>query len=274
MKIDAHQHFWRYDPVNYDWITDDMHVIRRDFLPADLYQVLSANGVDGCVAVQAEQTEAETQRLIDFAGTHSFIKGVVGWTDLRSNSLEERLEHYSSFPIVKGFRYVLQGEAPAFMLDLAFVEGLKSLHAHGFAYDILVFPQHLSAVLQLLDQCPDHRFVIDHIAKPMISKKVIDEWAVNMKSIAAHPNVYCKVSGMVTEADWSNWTPADIAPYLNVVVDAFGMERLMFGSDWPVCLVASSYERWMGVLSDYFKNFSERDQASFFGENAIRFYQL
>lgn len=272
--IDTHQHFWRYNPVNHAWINDDMALIRKDFLPADLQPLMAANAVTACIAVQADQTEQETDWLLQLADENSFITGVVGWVDLRSPQLAERLEHYALCKKLKGFRHILQGEDPSLMLQPDFMQGIAQLHAAGFAYDILIFPHHLPAALQLVQQFPDQRFVIDHLAKPYIKHGLIGEWAAGMKSLAAHPNVYCKISGMVTEADWRNWSAVDLHPYVDTVVQAFGTERCMFGSDWPVCLVAASYNKWLNTVQDYFASFSAEEQADVFGRNAQRFYQI
>lgn len=272
--IDTHQHFWKYDPVNYSWINDEMQVIRRDFLPGDLAVVLKENKVQGCVAVQADQTEAETDWLLELAAKNDFIQGVVGWVDLRSSNIEERLLHYAQFKKLKGFRHVLQGEEPSFMLQKDFLNGISKLHQFGFAYDILIFPQHLSAALQLVEQFPQQRFVVDHVAKPYIKDGNIDEWKAGLQQLAQHSNVYCKISGMVTEADWKTWTADQLKPYIDVVVESFGIDRIMFGSDWPVCLVASSYNKWIETVQNYFASFSTEDQQKVFSSNAIKFYQL
>lgn len=272
--IDTHQHFWKYNPVDYGWITDDMSVIRKDFLPADLSVVLKENAVDACVSVQADQTEAETDWLLQMADENDFIAGVVGWVDLRSPLIEERLKHYSQFPKLKGFRHVLQGEEPSFMLQKDFLNGISKLQQFDFTYDILIFPQHLDAALQLVQQFPDQAFVIDHIAKPYIKDKKIDEWKAGMEKIARHQNVYCKLSGMVTEADWKNWTKEDLLPCIDVVVNSFGTNRVMFGSDWPVCLVAAQYQQWLSLVKDYFTSFSAEEQQAVFSKNAATFYHL
>jgi len=272
--IDAHQHFWEYEESKHSWIDDEMADIRRDFLPHDLAPVLEANGIDGCVAVQADQTEAETNFLINLASKHPFIKAVVGWVDLRAEDISERLQHYAFLKVVKGFRHVLQGEEPAFMLQSSFVRGIAALQNFNFTYDILVFPKHLKAAKQLVQQFPDQRFVIDHIAKPYIREGLVDEWKRDIKSLAVFPNVFCKVSGMVTETNYKSWRPEDFHPYLNVVTAAFGTNRIMYGSDWPVCQVAASYQQTMSIVKDYYKAFSETEQQSIFGKNAIDFYQI
>jgi L-fuconolactonase len=251
-----------------------MQVIRRDFLPVDLAAVYAENKVDACIAVQADQTEKETDWLLQLASENEFIAGVVGWIDLRSSHIEERLIHYASFQKLKGFRHVLQGEDPSFMLQPDFLHGISLLHKYGFAYDILIFPKHLDAAVQLVQHFPEQPFVIDHAAKPYIKDGSIDAWKAGMEKLALHKNVYCKLSGMVTEADWKNWTPDQLRPYIDVVVNSFGIDRIMYGSDWPVCLVASSYRRWLQTVKDYFASLSEEEQEKVFSSNAITFYHL
>lgn len=274
MKIDAHQHFWHYDAVKHNWIDDNMQIIRRDFLPENLQSVLAKNKIDGCVAVQADQTETETNFLLQLASENSFIKGIVGWVDLRAENIKERLEHYSQHKIVKGFRHVLQGETPEFMLQPSFLNGIAQLAQFDFTYDILIFPHQLKAALALVKGFPQQRFVIDHIAKPYIKAGLIDEWKKDIEQIAAYENVYCKISGMVTEADYQLWKKEDFIPYIDVVVSSFGIQRIMFGSDWPVCLVAATYKTMLEIITDYFKSFSKNEQEFFFGKNAIDFYRL
>ncbi len=270
MRIDAHQHFWNYSD-DMVWITPDMSAIRKNFSPADLAPLLRENNIDGCVAVQVDQSPAETSYLLDLAAEYDFIKGVVGWVDLSAADISEQLTAYKQHEKLKGFRHILQGEEPGFMLQPAFLNGIKKLGEMGFTYDILVFPRHLSAVVELLEQFPDQPFVIDHLAKPHIKEGRMDNWATDMQTIARYPNVCCKVSGMVTEADWQTWNTADLVPYLDVVTEAFGTNRLLFGSDWPVCLVAAEYGEVVSIVSNYF---STAEQDAVFGENASRFYHL
>ncbi|RDV16947.1 amidohydrolase [Pontibacter diazotrophicus] len=274
-KVDAHQHFWKFDPVRDSWITDDMASIRRDFGPEDLQPVLRQHGFDGCVAVQADQSEAENDFLLTYADRYDFIKGVVGWVDLRAENIQERLNHYAGFGKMKGFRHVLQGEPDrALMLQPEFKRGISQLSGYGFTYDILIFPDQLRYAKELVAAFPEQPFVVDHLAKPNISGQEIEAWARDMKAIAQYENVYCKLSGMVTEADWQHWKKEDFIPYLDVVVQAFGTNRIMYGSDWPVCLVAASYEEVLSIVEDYFSAFSQAEQAAFFGGNASRFYKL
>lgn len=274
MIIDAHQHFWNYDPVRHDWIGEDMKVIRRDFQPEDIQKVLEKNGVSACVAVQADQSEAETEMLLNFSEQYGFIAGVVGWVDLRQDGLEDRLAYYSTFPQLKGFRHVLQNEDPSFMLNPDFLRGIDQLREFDFTYDILIYPHQLDAAIEMVSHFPEQRFVVDHLAKPLIKKKEIREWKEKMKDLSRHPHLYCKISGMVTEADWESWKTDDLLPYLEAVTEIFGPERLMFGSDWPVCLLASTYDKWLGLVKNYFSSFSLTDQQKVFGGNANTFYRL
>lgn len=275
MVIDSHQHFWNYDPVRHDWINDEMAVLKRDFLPPDLSKIYEEAKVDGCVAVQADQSEDETNFLLQLAEEYPFIKGVVGWVDLRAPDLAERLLHYSQFPKLKGFRHVVQSEPdPNFMLGEDFQRGIAQLHAHNFTYDILIFPNQLPAAIETVRNFPNQSFVVDHIAKPYIKAGKIKEWAKHMETIASFPNVMCKISGMVTEADWANWKQADFVPYLEVVSKSFTAKRLMYGSDWPVCLLGGAYQDIKNILASYLHDFSTEDLAAIWGGNATHFYQL
>lgn len=274
-RIDAHQHFWKYNPVRDSWITDDMLVIRKDFLPNDLESILKQNGFDGSVIVQSDQSKEENTFQLKNANENDFIKGVVGWVDLQVDDVEERLAYYSSFKKMKGFRHVLQGEAQRdLMLSPKFMNGISKLSAFGFTYDILIFPDQLPYIPQFVTSFPDQKFVIDHIAKPNIKEKNIDGWKKELEVIARYENVYCKISGMVTEADRHNWQPEDFIPYLDIVVNAFGIKRIMYGSDWPVCMVAGGYERMVNIVRNYFSSYSKEEQDLFFGKNATQFYDL
>ena len=275
LKIDSHQHFWKYDPVRDSWIDEQMSVIQKDFFPKNFEPVLKANSIDGCVVVQSDQSEAENHFQITNADNHDFVKGIVGWIGLSAANVEEKLEYFSQFKKLKGFRHVLQGEPQRdFMLRAEFLNGISLLNKYNFTYDILVFPDQLKFVKQFVEKFPEHRFVIDHIAKPYIKDNIIEGWQQDMRAIAEHKNVYCKISGMVTEAKWNNWTKADFDPYMDVVVNAFGTDRVMFGSDWPVCLVAAKYSEVLEIVKDYFSGYSDDERDKVFGGNAIKFYNL
>jgi L-fuconolactonase len=274
MKIDSHQHFWRYNSVEHQWMTDAMGAIKKDFLPKDLKPVLKESNIDGSVLVQATQTYSETGFLLKMAEESDFIKGVVGWIDLRADNILDQLDECQKFNKLKGFRHILQSEDPGFMLQPAFLRGISALKEFGFTYDILIYPKHLPAALKLVEKCPEQFFVIDHLAKPFIKDGSITKWQNGIAALASHDNVYCKISGMVTEADWKNWKYDDFTPYMDIILYYFGIKRIMYGSDWPMCLVAASYNDVMQIVRDYFVSFSASDQQLFFGENAMSFYQL
>ncbi|MBC8054810.1 MAG: amidohydrolase family protein [Sphingobacteriaceae bacterium] len=274
-RIDSHQHFWRFDPVRDSWINDEMKNIQRDFLPEDLEPVLKENNMDGCVAVQADQSEEQNAFLLELAAANFFIKGIVGWVDLRAENINESLEFYKGYDKMKGFRHVLQGEEDrSLMLRDEFKRGISLLEGYGFTYDILIYPDQLKYTEEFVTAFPNQRFVIDHIAKPNIKDQKIDDWAKDIKAVAGHYNVCCKVSGMVTEADWKNWKAKDFTPYLDTIFEAFGSQRIMYGSDWPVCEVAGGYSKMIGLVKDYTSQLSQDEQAQFWGQNAINFYNL
>lgn len=275
MIIDSHQHFWQYEPVKHSWIDDEMAIIRKDFMPVDLQKVYQENNIDGCIAVQADQTITETDFLIDLATKNNFIKGVVGWIDLRDQNVDEVLKHYSQFPILKGFRHVVQGETDVnFLLRDNFLKGISLLEKYNFTYDILVFPHQLGAVLEFVKKFPNQKFVIDHIAKPYIKDGFFDGWANLMTAIGQQQNVFCKLSGIVTEADYKNWTTKEIKPYLATIFKAFGTKRLMFGSDWPVCLVAGNYEQIKKLITNFIADLPQQEQEAILSKNAIEFYNI
>ena len=268
--LDTHVHFWKFNPVRDAWIDDSMKILQRDFLPTDLLPELTTNGISGCVAVQADQSEAETHFLLQLAEKHDFVKKVVGWVDLRSPDVEARLDYFSQFEKLVGFRHIVQGEADVnFLLRKDFRHGIAALERHGFTYDILVFPHQLGTVLEFVRLFPKQKFVIDHLAKPYIKAGYYDGWSALMRAIAKHENVYCKVSGMVTEADWRGWKQEDFRPYIDLVTEAFGTKRLLFGSDWPVCLLGASYGEVLGIVQAYF---SDVEIAAVIGKNGARFY--
>ena len=273
--IDSHQHFWNYNTKDFDWITDEMSVIRKDFLPNELQAIYQSNNVAGCVGVQVNQTEEENNFFLDFAEQFDFIRGVVGWVNLMAENVEERLAYWHQHKKVKGFRHILQGERDrALMLNPSFKNGISLLNKFDFAYDILIFPDQLPYALELVKLFPDQKFVIDHLAKPYIKSGEIEQWKNDIKSFRSFENVYCKISGMVTEADWKDDSLQTFEPYLDVVMATFGTKRLMFGSDWPVCLVAASYNKVLQMVKDYFTSFSANQQADIFYNNAVEFYNL
>lgn len=275
MTIDSHQHFWKYDPVKHAWIDDEMAVIRKDFLPSDLKKVYDENAVDGCVAVQADQTLAETDFLLHLAESNNFIKGVVGWVDLKDSEVDGILERYHSHKKIKGWRHIVQGEADHnFLIRPDFLNGISYLEKYDYAYDILIFPHQLGATLEFVKKFPNQKFVIDHMAKPYIKDGFFDGWAVLMKEIAKHENVFCKMSGMITEADYKQWSAEQLHSYMLLVLEAFEPERIMFGSDWPVSLVAGNYTQVKNVVTDFITSLSTTEQNAIMGANAIDFYNL
>lgn len=274
MIIDSHQHFWKYDPIRDAWIDDSMQVIRRDFLPQDLESILKANDVAGCVAVQADQSETETEFLLDCANKNPFIKGVVGWVDLKTKDVEARLAHYSEDAKLKGVRHIVQAEANDFMLGKDFQNGISKLQQFNLTYDILIFPPQINAAIALVNKFPNQKFVIDHMAKPYIKSGEIKEWESKITELSQAPNVFCKVSGMVTEADLKYWKVSDFTPYLDVIFNTFGTDRILYGSDWPVCLLAAQYEEQLNIIQNYTKDFSTQEQLKVFGNNAVDFYNL
>lgn len=273
--IDSHQHFWNYNAQDFAWITDDMAVIRKDFLPADLETVYKENNVEGCVTVQVNQSEEENEIFLKYANENDFIKGTVAWVDLMAGDMEDRLAYWHQHKKLKGFRHILQGEKDrALMLKPAFKNGVSKLQPFNFTYDILIFPDQLKYALELVQSFPSQRFVIDHIAKPYIKKGEIEQWQKDIEAFKQCENVYCKISGMVTEAGRKSFSNETFKPYLDVVTSTFGTKRLMYGSDWPVCLVAASYKKVLQIATEYFASFSADEKNNIFYNNAIEFYNL
>src|SRR6266576_746527 len=275
MHIDAHQHFWRYNAHDYGWIDDSMTSLRRDFLPSDLAPELQRNGFEGCVAVQTRQTLEETQWLLELADASSFIVGVVGWVDLKSSRLRSDLQQITANSKLVGVRHIVQSEPDdRFLLRRDFLDGVAMLEEFGLAYDILIYPRHLPVALEFVRELPRQRFVLDHLAKPAIKERELRAWAAGIPDLESRPNVMCKLSGLVTEADWSGWTSDQIRPYLDVAFEQFGPERLMIGSDWPVCTLAASYSRVIEVVVDYLKSFPTETREAVMGGNARRLWRL
>ena len=274
-KIDAHQHFWHYDADKHVWMNEKMGILKTDYLPKDLAPLLEKCDLSGCVAVQASQTEAENTFLLQLANDNSFIKGIVGWVDLCDADVEKRLEYYQQFPTIKGFRHVLHDELKRdYMLRPDFMAGVSLLEKYNYTYDILIFTDQMGYTIDFVKAFLEQKFVIDHIAKPQIKAQTLGNWEADIKAIAAFSNVSCKISGLVTEADWHNWKQQDFKKYLDIVVEAFGIDRIMYGSDWPVCQLAATYEAQFDLVRTYFEAFSEDEKNKFFGQNATKFYGL
>jgi L-fuconolactonase len=275
MIIDAHQHFWVYDPVNYGWINDEMKLIRRDFGPDHLKPVYDKNGVSGCVAVQAEESNTETLRLLAHAGKHDFIKGVVGWTDLTVPTLEDDLRAWKTYSKLRGFRAVMQGSPDdRYLLNRDFQSGVRRLKEFGFTYDVLIYHDQMTSTARFLEKCPDQPMILDHIAKPAIRDGEIRKWREHMKLLASFPNLLCKLSGIITEARWDRWNYNMLYPYLETAAEYFGTDRLCFGSDWPVCLVAGKYEEVLGIVTKFLEQVSPAERDKVLSGNATTFYNL
>lgn len=275
MIIDAHHHYWQYNPVEYDWIDDSMKVIRTDFLPDKLAPTIQEAGINGVVSVQARQLVKETDWLLGMARQNKFMKGVVGWLPLIEDDIERYLEKYSGEKLLKGLRHVIQGEPDQeFILRSDFNRGISLMKKYALVYDILIVERQLPNTIRFVDQHPDQAFVLDHIAKPRIGRNELSPWKENIQELAKRKNVSCKISGMVTEANFQSWTPEQLQPYFDVILEAFGSDRLLFGSDWPVCLVATSYKNWMDLVLKAIASCSETEQAYIMGENAVRVYKL
>ncbi len=273
--IDAHVHFWKYDRTRLDWIDNSMKILKQDYLPENLSSTLNRNGISGVIAVQAEEAEVETHWLVELSKTHPMIKGVVGWVDLLSENAGERLDYFSQFPIIKGYRHIAQKEADDFFMRDDIRRGIAALVERGLTYDILVFPRHLEASADMVAQFPEGRFVLDHCGKPSVKTARhgdMETWRHGIELLAKHPNVYCKLSGLITEAEWKGWSPKDFYPYLDVVFENFGVERLMFGTDWPVMLLSGMYVQWKSLLEKYMEDLDEERKAWVFKGNAERFY--
>lgn len=275
MHIDAHQHFWHYAPRDYGWISDEMATLKRDYLPEDLKPLLDRAGIHGTVAVQARHTLGETDWLLALADQHPFIKGVVGWVDLQAPDVHEQLETYAHHPKFCGVRHIVHDEADdRFMLRPQFLHGLSLLASFDLTYDLLVFPKHLPVAADVVQRFPQQRFVLDHIAKPAIKTHTFAPWDADIRVLARFPNVFCKVSGMVTEAAWNTWKPDDFTRYLDMVFDCFGPERLMFGSDWPVCTLSGAYADVVLLVQQYVRGLGIAAQDRVFGGTAAEVYAL
>ncbi len=275
MIIDAHHHLWKFNTKDYGWMDDSMQVLKRDYLPADLLKEIQRAGVSGTIVVQARQIIDETRWLLERADENPFIQGVVGWVDLRSADLKAQLEEFAGHPKLVGVRHVIHDETDDdFMLRPAFVKGIEMLQDYNLTYDLLLFPKHLERAIELVSMFPEQKFVLDHISKPFIKSGILQPWRDDIEALAAQPNVWCKISGMVTEANHQSWKYKDFVPYMEAVVEAFGTDRIMLGSDWPVCKLAGEYKEVMGIPMDFFNNWSNTEKENIYCHNAIETYQL
>ena len=272
--IDAHVHFWKYNKIKDGWITNEMKVLQKDFLPVDLAKEIKENDLEGIVAVQAHQTEDETMFLLNLAEKNPIVKGVVGWIDLQNKNIEKKLLYYSKQPLIKGFRHIVQSEPEGFLLNHQFLNGIRYLNDFQFSYDILIYENQLKEAIEFVNKFPSQKFIIDHCAKPSIKNKSIIQWKQLLKEVAENQNVFCKLSGLITEARWNQWNEEDLYPYFDSVFDYFGTDRILFGSDWPVILLSGNYLKWKNLLKKYMNQFSSQENQKVFRENAIEFYNL
>ena len=274
MIIDSHQHFWKYSPQTHSWVSDDMSVLKRDFLPDHFVEIVERQKIEGTVAVQADQSEEETKFLLSLAAQFPFIKGVVGWVDLRDDVLEKKLEGFKENIVLKGFRHIVQSEPQGFLQNEKFINGVNKLAGHDFSYDLLIYHHQLAEALAFAQKTTNVRIVLDHIAKPSIKTGQKTRWELNLAALATFENISCKLSGMVTEANWNQWTYEQLEPFIDEVFECFGPDRIMYGSDWPVCLLAGNYEDQFSVVEKYISRLSENEKRKVLGENAKRFYNL
>lgn len=272
--IDTHVHFWNYNKIKDAWITDEMKLLQKDFLPQDVNPVLEENKVNGVIAVQADQSENENEFLMALCYNNSYIKGIVGWVDFQNEKIENKLLYYSKFPVIKGFRHIVQGEPNGFLKNKNFLRGIELLQKYNFTYDVLIYENQLPEAIEFVNNFPEQKFIIDHCAKPDVRNGSIDKWKSCIEEISKNKNVYCKLSGLTTEAHWNTWEEKDFYPYLDIVFKNFGTDRLLFGSDWPVVLISGGYFKWQALLQNYMSDFSREEKEKVFERNAIEFYNL
>ncbi len=274
MIIDSHQHFWNYNPERDTWIDESMQVLKKNFLPRNLKPILINNGIDGCISVQADQSYQETEFLLKCASNNKFIKGVVGWVDLCSPNLEKKLEKYTSDKIFKGVRHIVQSESPEYLLRKDVQSGISKLSKFNLTFDLLVTPIQLQSAIKLVKIFPNQKFVLDHIAKPRISEPLNKTWVSDIINLSKYSNVFCKISGLVTETKGYNFSETDFLPFLDVIFKYFGFDRIMYGSDWPVCLLAADYKKVLEIISNYLMSYDSKIREKIMGTNAKIFYNL
>ena len=275
MVIEAHNHFWQYDKAKQSWVNDDMAVLKKDFLSKDLYPLMQQNKIDGCIAVQASESEKENDFLLQLAAENNFVKGIVGWIDMFGNDVEQRLQYYSQFKMMKGFRYVLQDKTDrALILEPVFKKNIAFFKQYRFTYDIIILNDQLGFADTLVKSFPLQKFMLNHLAKPAIKLNEITEWRAAITTIAKNENLHCKLSGMVTKADWATHTYHDFLPYMELILEVFGSKRILFGSDCPVCLLAASYKNGLDMVKQFVATLSANEQENIMGNNAITFYSL
>ena len=274
MIIDSHQHFWNYNEKRDTWINESMEILKKDFLPHDLEPILKQNKIDGCIAVQADQSEEETEFLLKCASENKFIKGVVGWVDLCSENLESRLSYFSNNPIFKGVRHIVQAENSNYLRKKDVEKGIGKLSKFNLTFDLLITTEQIKSAISLVEKLPNQKFILDHIAKPKISEPIENDWLSGIIKLSEKKNVWCKLSGLVTETNGYNFEESDFNPFIKVIFENFGPDRILFGSDWPVCLLASNYKNVLGIIINYFKDYDPEVKKKIFGGNAKIFYNL
>ena len=274
MIIDSHQHFWNYNEKRDTWINESMGVLKKDFLPQDLEPILKQNKIDGCIAVQADQSEKETEFLLKCASENKFIKGVVGWVDLCSENVESRLSYFSNNPLFKGVRHIVQAEKSNYLRKKDVERGSGKLSKFNLTYDLLITTEQIKSAISLVEKLPNQKFILDHIAKPKISEPIKNDWLSGIIKLSEKKNVWCKLSGLVTETKGYNFEESDFHPFIEVIFENFGPERILFGSDWPVCLLASNYKNVLGIINNYFKDYDSEVKKKILGGNAKIFYNL
>jgi len=275
MRIDAHQHFWQFDPIKHEWIDESMQAIRKSFLPTDLQKEIESVGIDGTIAVQADETEKENSYLLSLSDENDFIKAIVGWIDLKALDAIERMQYWKKHDKIKGFRCIMQGQEDSnYLTNKDFLENIKKLVPYGYTYDLLVYHNQFPSLIKFVEKLPDNRMILDHLGKPDIKNKNIKEWKVNLKILAQHPGIYCKLSGMITEADYERWTYEDLKPYLETAAEYFGVDRICFGTDWPVCLVAGSYAQVYEIIEKFSNQLTADEKNKLLGLNTMKFYNI
>jgi L-fuconolactonase len=275
-RLDSHHHFWKYSAEQYGWISDEMRVLRRDFLPSDLLTETQSTHIDGVISVQARQTVEETRWLLEQADQHDWIRGVVGWLPLASRQIAEEMARFEQSKKLVGLRHVVQDETDdGFLARPEFNDGISAMQKYGWTYDLLIYARQLPFAIPFVDKHPNQIFVLDHIAKPTVRSSAFDaQWARDLLELARRPNVYCKFSGVVTEVRDQSWSIETIKPYWEAALNAFGINRLMFGTDWPVCLLRANYSDWVATVSVFVEQLSESEQSQFWSQNAIKAYKL
>lgn len=275
MRIDSHQHFWQFNSTKHFWIDESMQAIRKSFSPNDLQKEIVSVGIEGTIAVQADETEKENSYLLNLSDENDFVKAIVGWIDLKALDAIERMQYWKKYEKIKGFRCIMQGqEDSSYLTNKDFLENIKKLAPYGYTYDLLVYHHQFPSLIKFVEKLPDNRLILDHLGKPDIKNKNIKDWKANLKILAQHPSIYCKLSGMITEADYGRWTYEDLKPYLEAAAEYFGVDRICFGTDWPVCLLAGSYTQVYEIIDKFSNQLSTDEKNKLLGLNSMKFYTI